>query len=75
VLFQGYVQFEKKCDLVQYDNKVKTTKGIHSLNLLGENNLECVKKILEGPLANKCDMRWNVNLKKKKKNSKSWFSS
>jgi hypothetical protein len=62
-LFQGYVQFEMKCDLVQYEKKVETTEGIHSLNLMGENSLERVLKILEGPLANKCNMRWNVNLK------------
>jgi len=41
---QSYVQFEMKCDLMQYENKVETIEGIHLLNLLGENNLECVKK-------------------------------
>jgi hypothetical protein len=30
--------------LVQYENKVETTKGIHSLSFLGENNLEGVQK-------------------------------
>ncbi len=30
--------------LVQCENKIKTTKGIHLLNLLGENNLEGVQK-------------------------------
>ncbi len=29
---------------VQYENKVKTTKGIHLLNLLSENNIENVQK-------------------------------
>ncbi len=43
-LFQGYVQFKMKFDPVQYENKVKTIEGIHSLNLLGENNIEHVKK-------------------------------
>jgi hypothetical protein len=38
------VQFELECDLVPYENKVETTKGIHMLNLLGENNLEGVQK-------------------------------
>jgi hypothetical protein len=33
-----------ECDPLQYENKVKTIKRIHSLNLLGENNLEGVKK-------------------------------
>jgi hypothetical protein len=44
---QGYVQFKMKCDLVQHENKVETIEGIHSLNLLGENNPERVKKFLE----------------------------
>jgi hypothetical protein len=43
-LLQGYVQFEVKCDFVQYENKIETIKGIHVLNLMGENNLERVKK-------------------------------
>jgi hypothetical protein len=29
---------------MQYENKVETTKGIHSLNLQGENNPEGVQK-------------------------------
>jgi hypothetical protein len=29
---------------VQYENKVKTTMGIHLQNLFGENNLEGVQK-------------------------------
>ncbi len=32
-LLQAHVQFGVECDLVQYENKVGTTKGIHSLNL------------------------------------------
>jgi hypothetical protein len=32
-----------ECDLVQYENKVKTFVGIHSQNLLGEMNLEVFK--------------------------------
>jgi hypothetical protein len=39
-LFQGYVQFDMGCDLVQYGNKVETIAGIHLQNLLGENNLK-----------------------------------
>jgi hypothetical protein len=31
-------------DLVQYENKIETTKVIHSLNLLGENSPEDVQK-------------------------------
>jgi hypothetical protein len=31
-------------DPVQYENKVETTEGIHSLNLLGENSHEGVQK-------------------------------
>jgi hypothetical protein len=31
-----------KCDPVQYENKVETIEGIHSLNLMGENSLEHV---------------------------------
>jgi len=27
-----------ECGPMQYENKVRTTKGIHSLNLQGENN-------------------------------------
>jgi hypothetical protein len=42
--FQRHVQFGVKCGLVQYENKVATTEGIHSLNLEGENNLESVQK-------------------------------
>jgi hypothetical protein len=41
---------------------------------LGKNNPKDVKKtILEGPLADKCDMRWNANLKELKESLKSWF--
>jgi hypothetical protein len=43
--FQGYVQFDVGCDLVQYGNKVETIVGMHSQNLLGENNLEGVQKL------------------------------
>ncbi len=32
------------CDLVRYENKVETIVGMHSQNLLGENNLEGVQK-------------------------------
>ncbi len=32
------------CGPMQYENKVETTKGIHSLNLQGENNPEGVQK-------------------------------
>jgi hypothetical protein len=38
------MQFEVEYGHVWYENKVKTTKGIHLLNLLGENNFEGVQK-------------------------------
>jgi hypothetical protein len=41
-LFQGYVQFGVECDPMQYDNKIWTTKGIHLLNLQGENNPQTI---------------------------------
>jgi hypothetical protein len=43
-LLQGCVQFGVECDHVQYENKVGTTKGIHSLNLQGENSPKGVQK-------------------------------
>jgi hypothetical protein len=39
------MQFEVECDFVWYENKVEITKGIHSLNLFGEKNLEGVQKL------------------------------
>ncbi len=42
--FQGHVQFELECGLVQYENKVETIEGIHLLNLQNEHNLEGVQK-------------------------------
>ncbi len=42
--FQGHVQFGVECDLVQYENKVGTTKRIYLLNLQGENNPKGVQK-------------------------------
>jgi hypothetical protein len=33
-----------ECDPLQYENKVERTNGIHSLNLLGENNPIGVQK-------------------------------
>jgi hypothetical protein len=33
-----------ECDLVRYENKVKTIERIHLLNLKSENNLEDVQK-------------------------------
>jgi len=36
---QGYMQFDVECDLMRYESKVETIVGIHSQNLLGENNL------------------------------------
>jgi len=41
---QGHVQFGVECGPVQYENKVGTIKGIHLLNLQGENNSEGVQK-------------------------------
>ncbi len=41
---QGHVQFDMECDFVQYENKVKTTMGIHLQNLFGEKNLEGLQK-------------------------------
>jgi hypothetical protein len=38
------MQFEMECDFMQYENKVKTTKGINSPNLLGENIPKGVQK-------------------------------
>jgi hypothetical protein len=38
------MQFGVECDPVRYENKVKITKKIHSLNLLSENNVENVQK-------------------------------
>jgi len=53
-----------ECDLVRYENKVETTMGTHSLNLLGENSFEGIKKIvLKILLVNKCNMCWNAWLK------------
>jgi hypothetical protein len=34
---KGYVQFDMKCDLEWYENKVETIVKIHSYNLLSEN--------------------------------------
>jgi hypothetical protein len=42
--FQGHVQFGVDYDLVQYENKIGTTKGIHLLKFKGEKNLEGVQK-------------------------------
>jgi hypothetical protein len=33
---QGHVQFDMESDLVQYENKIKTTMGIHLQNFMGE---------------------------------------
>jgi hypothetical protein len=33
-----------ECGLVQYENKVETTEGIHLLNLQGENSFKVVQK-------------------------------
>jgi len=41
---QGRMQFGVECDLVQYENKVRTTEGIDSLKLQGENSFEGVQK-------------------------------
>jgi hypothetical protein len=38
------MQFGVECDHVQYENKVRITEGIHSLNLQGENNPKGVQK-------------------------------
>jgi hypothetical protein len=38
------MQFGVECGLVQYENKVRTTKGIHLLNLQGENSPKGVQK-------------------------------
>jgi len=38
------VQFEVDCDLYQYENEVEITKGIHSLNLMDENNPMDIQK-------------------------------
>jgi hypothetical protein len=36
--------FDMECDLVQYENKVETTVGIHSWNILGESSLKGVQR-------------------------------
>ncbi len=41
---QGCMQFGVECDLMRYENKVGPIKGIHSLNLQGENNFKGVQK-------------------------------
>ncbi len=41
--FQGHMQFGVECDPMQYENKVGTIKGIHSLNCQDENSLEGVQ--------------------------------
>jgi hypothetical protein len=38
------MQFGVECCHVQYENKIGTTEGIHSLNLLGENSPKGVLK-------------------------------
>jgi hypothetical protein len=43
-LFQGHVHFGVECDLMQYENKVGTTKGMHSLNFQRENSSKGVQK-------------------------------
>jgi hypothetical protein len=43
-LFKGHLQFGVECDVVQYENKIGRTKGIHSLNILGENSSKGVQK-------------------------------
>lgn len=52
-----------ECDIVRYENKIETYAKIHLQNLLGENNPEMFKTILEGVLVDKCDMGWNANLR------------
>ncbi len=39
---QGHAQFDMKCDLVQYGNKVETIVKIYTHSLLGENIFEDV---------------------------------
>ncbi len=41
---QGHVEFNVEYDLMQYENKVETIMGIHSWNLLNENNFRSVQK-------------------------------
>jgi hypothetical protein len=38
------MKFKVEYGFMQYDNKVETTKGIHLLNLMNENNFESVQK-------------------------------
>jgi hypothetical protein len=40
------MQFGVECGLVQYENKVETTEGIHLLNLQGENSFIALLEIL-----------------------------
>jgi hypothetical protein len=41
---QKCMQFKVECDLVQYENKVETTNGIHVLNLQSENSPKGVQQ-------------------------------
>ncbi len=41
---QRHVQFDVKCDLVQYGNKAETIVGIYLQNFMGENSPEGVQK-------------------------------
>jgi hypothetical protein len=43
-LFQRHVRFGVECGLVQYENKVRTLKGIHLVNFQGANNPKGVLK-------------------------------
>jgi hypothetical protein len=70
------MQFGVECDLVQYENKVKTTERVHLLNLKVKIGLKVSKTIPKGPHADKCNMHWNANLKEseeKKLNVLDWF--
>jgi hypothetical protein len=44
MLFLKHIQFKVEWDPKQYENKVETIEGTHSLNLLNENNLEDAQK-------------------------------
>ncbi len=57
------MQFGEECDPIQYENKVGTTKKIHSLNFQNENSLKGVQKPSQNdhlPINVTC---YNANLK------------
>jgi len=70
------MQFDVKCDLMQYDNKIETIVGIHLWNFLDEIVFGGFQKPFQKrPFVNKFDIHWNISLKESNENSRSWFGS